>query len=77
MSPARVIWRDGVKVMTANCEAWAIDDARGNRRHFTGPDSYNAVLSELYDAGHLGAFYEARDYWGTLCHWTDRHTCGL
>ena len=74
---ARVLWAEGVLVRTANCEVWAVKWPRTGWKHYTGPEAYDTVTGALYDAGHIGAFYAARDYWGNRCPFTARHICGL
>lgn len=76
-TPGRLLWTEGVQVLTANCEAWAVKWPATGWQHYTGPEAYDTVTGALYDAGHIGAYYSARDYWGTHCPYTARHTCGL
>jgi hypothetical protein len=71
------IWNSPGWVMTATCEDFAVMyPGTDTWTTYTGPMAYDNCLSDLYDAGLTGAYYEVQNYWGTSCNGLE-HSCGL
>jgi len=72
------IWAHPVTVIRHNCDsftAWYPEQWE-TPTQYTGPHAYDNMLSDLYDNGHLEAFYNIRAQ-DTPCPDTDKHQCGL
>lgn len=71
------IWNSPGWVITATCEDFSVMYPGSDEWvMYAGPTAYDDCLSDLYDAGLMGAFYSVRDYWGATCNGLE-HSCGL